>query len=179
MLASMGQDLTRSQFADARAYERFMGRWSRGLAPIFLDFVDVANDASVLDVGCGTGSLTMVIANRKPQSKVVGVDLSHEYIEYCRTRNSLNHVRFEVGDAQNLDFPDGAFDATVAMLVLNFVPDPNRAVAEMKRITAPGGRVAAAVWDYGEGMRMLRTFWDAAVALDSGAESRDEKNMPL
>jgi SAM-dependent methyltransferase len=175
----MGQNATRAEFSDARAYDRFMGRWSRRLAPVFLDFVDIANDARVLDVGCGTGALTMTIANRKTASKVVGVDLSREYIEYCRTQNPLNRVRFEVSDAQNLGFPDGAFDAAVSMLVLNFVPNPNRAVAEMKRVTAPGGRVAAAVWDYGEGMQMLRAFWGAAVALDSDAESKDEKHMPL
>lgn len=175
----MGQNSTRGQFADARAYDRFMGRWSRRLAPVFLDFVDIANNARVLDAGCGTGALTMTVANRKPESKVVGVDLSREYIEYCRTQNPLNRVRFEVGDAQNLGFPDGAFDAAVSMLVLNFVPNPNRAVAEMKRVTAPGGRVAAAVWDYGEGMQMLRAFWGAAVALNPEAEAKDEKHMPL
>ncbi len=175
----LGQNPTRGQFADARAYDRFMGRWSRRLAPLFLDFVEVANNARVLDVGCGTGALAMAVANRKTESRVVGVDLSREYIEYCRTQNPLNRVRFEVGDAQNLGFPDGAFDAAASMLVLNFIPNPNRAVAEMKRVTAPGGRIAAAVWDYGEGMQMLRAFWGAAVALDPAAEAKDEKHMPL
>jgi SAM-dependent methyltransferase len=174
-----GQTTGPDTFADAKAYDRFMGRWSRRLAPLFIEFADISNDARVLDVGCGTGALTMAIANRKMASKVVGLDLSKQYIEYARSHNPLNRVRFEVGDAQSLGFPDGSFDSAVSLLVFNFISEPNRAITELKRVTAPGGRISAAVWDYGEGMQMLRVFWDAAIALKPEAEAKDEKNFPL
>jgi len=185
VLAAAGASLMTGQpsipdtFSDAKSYDRFMGRWSRRLAPLFVEFADIANDARVLDVGCGTGALTMAVANRKLASNVVGVDLSRPYIEYARAHNPLNRVRFEVGDAQNLGFPEGSFDATLSLLVLNFIPETNRAITELKRVTAPGGRISAAVWDYGQGMQMLRVFWDAATALRPEAEAKDEKNFPL
>jgi SAM-dependent methyltransferase len=83
-----------------------------------------------------------------------------------------------VGDAQNLPYPDGSFDKCLSLLVVNFIPDARRAVKEMRRVTRPGGRIAAAVWDYGGGMMMLRILWDTAVALDPAAERRHERNMP-
>jgi len=86
---------------------------------------------------------------------------------------------FQVGDAQQLHFADASFDAGLSLLVMNFIPDPRKALFEMRRVTKPGGKLSAAVWDYGAGMRMLRTFWDAAVSIDAGAEKRDEKHMPL
>jgi SAM-dependent methyltransferase len=94
-------------------------------------------------------------------------------------RHPGDRVRFEVGDAQQLRFADGSFDRTLSLLVLNFIPDPARALDEMVRVTRPGGTVAAAVWDYGEGMEMLRVFWDDAVALNPAADGRDERHMPL
>ena len=88
-------------------------------------------------------------------------------------------MRFEVGDAQSLGFSDGTFDRTMSLLVLNFVPDRERALKEMIRVTKPGGTVSAAVWDYGDGMEMLRVFWDEATGLDAAATQRDEAHMPL
>jgi SAM-dependent methyltransferase len=88
-------------------------------------------------------------------------------------------VRFEVGDAQQLPFEDASFDRTLSLLILNFVPDPQKALTEMIRVTRPGGTVAAAVWDYGGGMEMLRVFWDEAIALDPRAAAKDERHMPL
>ena len=88
-------------------------------------------------------------------------------------------MRFEVGDAQRLPFDDANFDRTLSLLILNFVPDPEKALTEMIRVTRPGGTVAAAVWDYSEGMEMLRVFWDEAVALDPRAEKDDERHMRL
>jgi SAM-dependent methyltransferase len=84
-----------------------------------------------------------------------------------------------VGDAQQLKYPDAHFDAAASLLVFNFIPDPKKALAELRRVTKPRGVISAAVWDYGAGMRMLRTFWDSAVAIDSAAEKLDEKHMPL
>jgi SAM-dependent methyltransferase len=167
-------------FGDAIAYDRYMGRWSRRMAPLLLDFAGIPDAGSVLDVGSGTGSLAVSIAGHKPHCHVLGIDLSEEYVEYATSQTPPGaRVSFEVGDAQRLRFADASFDHTLSLLVLNFVPDQARAVAEMVRVTRPGGSVAAAVWDYGEGMRMLRLFWDSALSVDPRAEIFDERRMPL
>ena len=88
-------------------------------------------------------------------------------------------MKFEVGDAQRLQFGDASFDRTLSLLILNFIPDPGKALDEMIRVTRPGGTIAAAVWDYGEGMEMLRVFWDEAAALIPDADAKDERHMPL
>jgi SAM-dependent methyltransferase len=175
-----GQHPKPSMFGNAEAYERFMGRWSRLVAPRFVDFTDLPEGGRMLDVGSGTGSLAFAIAERKRQARVLGIDPSKEYIAYAASKNSFaDRASFEVGDAQQLHFPEASFDAALSLLVINFIPDPKKALAELRRVTKPGGKLAAAVWDYAEGMRMLRTFWDAAVNRDPGAESLDEKHMPL
>jgi SAM-dependent methyltransferase len=165
-------------FFNAEAYERLMGRWSRQLAPLLIEFAEVREGDRVLDVGSGTGSLGLAVAATRG-SEVVGIDPSAAYVEYARTRTANPRVRFEVGDAQALPYPNSSFDKCLALLVLNFIPDAPKAVGEMRRVTRPGGRVAAAVWDYGDGMKMLNNFWDAAVALDPAAETRrHERHMP-
>ena len=164
-------------FFDATAYERFMGRWSRRLAPLLIDFAGVREGDRVLDVGSGTGSLALELAATR-RVEVVGIDPSAAFIEHARTRAAGRPVRFDVGDAQALPYEDASFDTCLALLVINHIPDPRKAASEMRRVTRPGGRTAAAVWDYGEGMTLLRTFWDAAVALDPAAEPRHERHMP-
>jgi SAM-dependent methyltransferase len=164
-------------FTEAEAYERFMGRWSRRLAPPFIAFAGLKNGDRVLDVGSGTGALAQVVLQALPTSRVVGIDPSPAYVAYARTRAGDGHATFEEGDAQRLPFPDGSFDAALALLVVNFIPDRAAAVREMARVTRPGGVVAAAVWDYGGGMEMLRAFWDEAVALAPASEARDERHM--
>ncbi len=167
-------------FGDAEAYERFMGRWSRLVAPRFVDFTALPERGRMLDVGSGTGSLAFAIAERKRLVRVLGIDRSREYVAYSISRNPFpDRAGFEVGDAQQLHFPDASFEAALSLLVFNFIPDSKKALLELRRVTKPGGRLSAAVWDYGEGMRMLRTFWDAAVHMDPGAEKLDEKHMPL
>ncbi len=166
-------------FADAVAYERFMGRWSRLIAPLFVEFAQIRDGDHVLEIGSGTGSLALTIAASKPACRVVGIDPSTQYVSFAESRKTSSNVRFEPGDARKLQFAAVRFDATVSLLVLNFIPEVRRAMAEQRRVTRPGGTISAAVWDYGEGMQMLRLFWDAAVALDPSAEARDEKHMPL
>lgn len=167
-------------FAGAEAYERFMGRWSRLVAPKLLDFSGLPESGEVLDAGSGTGSLAFAIAQRNGRVRVVGIDPSQNYVSYANSLNRFpGRVRFEVGDAQQLGFPDAAFEATLSLLVFNFIPDPKKALLELRRVTKPRGKISAAVWDYGAGMRMLRVFWDAAVHLDLGAEKSDERHMPL
>ena len=156
-----------------------MGRWSRRLATQFLKFAAVKDGDSILDVGCGIGSLALAIADAFPSARVTGVDPSAAFVAHLQTEAAGERLRFLVGDAQALEFADASFDRTLSQLVLNFVVDREKAVREMLRVTRPGGVVAAAVWDYGDGMRMLRVFWDEAVALDPPLAARDERTMPL
>jgi len=167
-------------FENAEAYERFMGRWSRLLAPRLVDFTGLPQEGRMLDIGSGTGTLAFAIAERNRRARVLGIDPSKEYVAYAMARNPFpDQASFAVGDAQELHYPDASFDATVSLLVFNFIPNPAKTLFEIRRVTKPGGKVSAAVWDYGEGMRMLRTFWDAAVQIDPAAEKIDEKHMPL
>jgi len=166
-------------FSQADAYERFMGRWSRQLAPALVEYSEVNDGGAVLDVGSGTGALAFAVRDATTATRVLGIDLSPEYVQYAAAKNRDARVRFEVGDAQTLRMSDAAFDRTISLLVLNFVPDRRQALAEMIRVTKPGGIVTTAVWDYGAGMEMLRVFWDEATALDPAVIARDEKHMPL
>ena len=167
-------------FGNAEAYDRFMGRWSRLIAPPLLDFASLPEVGQVLDVGSGIGDLAFEVARRKIGLHVRGVDRSHEFVAYATSQNPCpERIRFQVGDAQDLPFADGVCAAALSSLVFNFIPDPAKALRELCRATQPGSRISAAVWDYGERMFMLRAFWDAAVETDPSAERLDEKHMPL
>ena len=166
-------------FEVAAAYEETMGRWSRQLAPLFVEFVGVREGESVLDVGCGTGSLAFTIASMRRVAKVVGVDPSAAFIEFARSLNSDPRVSFEVGDAETLRYPDGSFDRCLSLLMISFIPNVSNGVSEMRRVTRPGGVVATCNWDSQGGMEVQRCFWDAVVALDPAAESRHQRNRPL
>jgi SAM-dependent methyltransferase len=162
------------------AYEPYVGRWSRLVAREFLGWLAVAPGGRWLDVGCGTGALAQAILALAAPGEVVGIDPSPAYVAFARERVSDPQVRFEVEDAQALQQASAIFDAVVSGLVLNFVPEPERAVSEMVRVARPGGTVAAYVWDYAEGMQMMRHFWDAAGELDPKARKLDEgRRFPL
>jgi SAM-dependent methyltransferase len=156
------------------AYEPYVGRWSRLVAREFLGWLAVPPGGCWLDVGCGTGALVETILALAAPSEVVGIDPSPAYVAFARDRVNDARVRFDVGDAQALQDASATFDAVVAGLVLNFVPAPDKALSEMARVARPGGTVAAYVWDYAEGMQLMRHFWDAAGALDPGARELDE-----
>jgi SAM-dependent methyltransferase len=166
--------ITSSTFmtGDGAGYERQMGRWSRRLAPLFIDFAGIRAGEPVLDVGCGTGSLTFTLAQNPKIGNISAIDFSPIYIEHAKGINSDPRVRFQVADACALPFEDAAFDHCASLLVLAFIPQSHLAVREMRRVTRPGGTVAAAMWDARGGMIMSRMFWDTAAMLDRRAVER-------
>jgi SAM-dependent methyltransferase/L-amino acid N-acyltransferase YncA len=180
-IATMFLDVSGQEeaFSEAEAYERFKGRWSRRLAPFFVRFAGVQDGDAVLDVGSGTGALSAAVASTAPSSRVVGVDRSAPYVALAQSRHKSALVDFEVGDAQALRFEPGTFDRAISMLVFTFIPDARKALGELLRVTRRGGTIAAAVWDYGSGMEMLRVFWNEAVALDPAGAAKDERHLPL
>jgi SAM-dependent methyltransferase len=161
--------------SDGDGYELLMGRWSRLLAPRFIDFAGVASGARVLDVGCGTGNLALCLAENPDIGLVTGVDFSPVYIDHARRRSSDPRITFDVGDACALPFEDASFDHSLSMLVLQFIPEAATAVGEMRRVTRPGGTVAAATWDARGGYVSFRLFFDTAAVIDPGAVARRAK----
>jgi SAM-dependent methyltransferase len=157
----------------ALAYDRFVGRYSQELASRLVGWVGVEPHWTVLDVGCGPGALATVLAEVVGPARVAAVDPSESFAGACRVRLPDADVRVASADA--LPFSDSAFDATLSQLVVNFLPDTATSLEEMRRVTKPGGKVAAAVWDYAGEMTMLRAFWDAAMEVDPrGAAPLDE-----
>ena len=155
-------------------YDRFMGRWSILIAQEFLDWLAIPPASKWLDVGCGTGSLTKLILETYQPKDIVSLDSSGDFISYARQLITNPSVRFSVGLAQSLELDSNSIDAVVSGIVLNFVPQPEVAISEMLRVTKPGGQIGIFLWDYADGMEMLRYFWDAAVELDKSAEEFDE-----
>ncbi len=159
---------------DGAAYERFLGRWTGRLAKALIDFAELPGDGPVLDVGCGTGSVAFELRRRFPDRSVSAVDVSAAYLAFARRREGGASIQFEQADALDLPFAAGRFAGSIAQLALNFMPDPARAVLEMRRVTRAGGVVAAAVWDFRGGLVFQRLFWDTAAAIDpQAAQARD------
>lgn len=148
----------------AEVYDRFVGRYSPSLARAMCGVAGVRPGQRALDVGCGSGALVAALAEVLGAGNVAGVDPSEPFAEAARAKTP--GARIAVGSAESLPFEDGEFDATLSQLVVNFLAEPEQGVREMTRVTRPGGLVAGCVWDYGGGMTMLRTFWEAAAALD-------------
>lgn len=153
--------------ADGDGYELQMGRWSRRLAPRFVEFARIGHARRVLDVGCGTGNLASFLAQHDAELvEIHGIDVSPAYVEYARRGSDDARLIFQIGDARALPFSAGHFDHAMAMLALQFVPRPELAVHEMRRVTRRGGTVAAATWDTRGGFVALRLVLDAAAMLD-------------
>ncbi|HEX5469912.1 MAG TPA: class I SAM-dependent methyltransferase [Gaiellaceae bacterium] len=158
----------------AEAYDRFMGRYSGELGRELASRAGLRPAMRALDVGAGTGKLTGALAEIVGEENVAAVDPSEPFAETLRER--FPHADVRRASAEDLPFPDEEFDAVLSQLVLNFVADPKRALAEMRRVARRGGVAAAAVWDYGEAMTMLTRFWEAAATIDAdGAEALDER----
>src|ERR1051325_5456974 len=153
-------------FERAEAYERNMGRWSKRLAPLFVQFVGIESGDRVLDVGCGTGSLAWEIVTTTAASKIIAIDASKPFLDYARSQFSDPRLTFELGDAQRVSYPDDSFDRCLSMLVMRHIPDPIKATKEMRRITRPGGVIATTMWDNTGGHQINQSIWDAAAMLD-------------
>jgi trans-aconitate methyltransferase len=167
-------------WADGATYEPYVGRWSRLVAREFLSWLDVPPRRRWLEVGCGTGALTQVILASADPITIKAVDQSTGYIAYARQHVIDERARFEVADARALSGEVRVYDVVVSGLVLNFIPEPARAVAAMARVAKPGATVAAYVWDYADQMQLMRYFWDAAVALNPAARELDEgRRFPI
>jgi ubiquinone/menaquinone biosynthesis C-methylase UbiE len=146
-----------------------MGRWSHLLADEFLNWLSLPPNLRWLDVCCGSGVLAEAIVERCAPARVAGIDASLQQIEFARLHRAHPAVNFECGDAMALPFAEATFDVAVCGLGLNFVAEPERALQEMRRVTISDGLIAVYVWDYAEGARFLRQFWDAAAAVDREA----------
>jgi ubiquinone/menaquinone biosynthesis C-methylase UbiE len=149
-----------------------MGRGSRRLAPLFLDFSGTADHEKVLDVGCGTGSLTFAIINHCNVTSVEAIDFEEQFVAALNRENTDPRISARQGDARALAFEDNRFDRALSLLVLHFVPDAGQAIREMRRVVRPGGVVAASVWDNYGGMPAQRIFWDSFAAIEPLAVQR-------
>lgn len=160
----------------AAAYDRFMGRYSTKLAPLFADFARITPGLRVLDVGCGSGALAGELVQRVGAAHVTGIEPSKPFFEACRAR--FPEAEFRHGAAEQLPWNDGAFDAALAQLVLSFVSDADRVAREMRRVVREGGVVAACMWREGAAMQMTDLFWEAASTIEPALRDR-EANMPF
>jgi SAM-dependent methyltransferase len=168
------------RWAAGAAYEPFVGRWSRPIARAFLERLAIRPRSAWADIGCGTGAVTDTILTIADPARVDAFDPSAGFIAYAREHVRDARAAFGMADARALPLQDATVDAVVSGLMLNFVPQPDTALTEMVRIVRPGGVVAAYVWDYREGMQLIRKFWDVAAILDSDAVELDEgRRFPL
>jgi SAM-dependent methyltransferase len=170
----------RDEWAAGSAYEEFMGRWSRRLAPRFVSWLGIPHEAHWLDVGCGTGALTTAICSDAQPASVLGCDPAEPFIEYARGNCGDRRAAFAVAGVSALPRRADGYDSVTSLLALNFFADPGAAIDEMRSRAAMHGAVSACVWDYAGRMDLLRCFWDAAAAVDPTARELDEgKRFPL
>jgi SAM-dependent methyltransferase len=170
----------RDRWAAGSTYEDFMGRWSRRLAPRFVSWLRIPDGVHWLDVGCGTGALTSAIGALASPASVVGCDPAEPFIEHARMHSQDSRASYVVAGVDSLPNRPGGFGSVTSLLALNFFPDAHAAIRDMRARTAPRGVVSGCVWDYADGMQLLRYFWDAAASVDPRASESDEaRRFPL
>jgi SAM-dependent methyltransferase len=174
------------RFDDGAGYERMMGKWSRLAGEVFLDWLKPASGLRWIDVGCGNGAFTELLAERCAPAEIQGVDPSEAQLAFARSRHSAGIAQFQKGDAMGLPFADNSFDAAVMALVIFFVPDPSAGVAEMARVVRPGGQVVSYAWDVENGgfpneplLAEMRAMGLPAIRPPSAAASRMENLRAL
>lgn len=157
------------------SYDAFMGRWSRRIAPQFLDWLAASAGKDWLEIGCGTGALSATILDRANPKSLISIDPSEGFVGKAKATLPDPRADFRMGDAQNLELPNASRDVVASALVLNFIPDRPKALDEMKRVLRPGGMLGLYVWDYpGGGQEFIRAFWTAATPLDPAAAEFNE-----
>jgi ubiquinone/menaquinone biosynthesis C-methylase UbiE len=177
----MSQSSRHDAWQAGDSYDLYMGRWSRQIAPRFLEWLEPRDRLDWLEVGCGTGALSAAILARCDPKSLISIDPSEGFLAKARANVPDGRVQFRQGDAQALAIEPGSRDMIVSALVLNFVPDKDRALAEMKRVARRGATIAFYVWDYpGGGIEFISAFWAAATALDPGARDlTEDKRFPF
>jgi SAM-dependent methyltransferase len=173
-----GPDMTATssyQASDGGAYEGFIGRWSRRVANRIVQVTEPGAEGALLDVGCGTGSMTAALVSAYPGRRIVGLDVAEPYLAYARARTDCAGAEFLKGDALALDFPDASFAGAYALIALNFMSDPLKAAREMARVTKPGGTLVVAAWDFRGGLVYQRMLWDTAAGIDPVAAATRDK----
>ncbi len=174
------QNVSAELWSGSDAYEQYMGRWSRQISPLFLDWMNPTPDGTWIDIGCGTGVLSSDILNRCTPRRVEGVDPSEAFVKTASARITDPRFQCRHGGGELLPYDDNEFTAAVSGLVLNFVGDKEKAAAEMCRVVKPGGNVGLYVWDYAGHMQIMRYFFDVAKELDAGAVKYDDGvNAPI
>jgi trans-aconitate methyltransferase len=166
--------LSSDQWSAGASYEQFMGRWSRSLAPVFVDWLGVSPGLHWLEIGCGTGALTAAIASRTAPASIVACDPAEPFIAFARSQNHDERITFAIARADDFPWRLGGYNSITSLLALNFVPNQEAAIRRMHEALASGGVISACVWDYAEGMQFLRHFWDAAIAVRPAAAEVDE-----
>ena len=170
-----GQKPLSDNWAQGDVYDRYVGRWSRKVAPEFLAWLKVPPHRRWLDVGCGTGALCGAILDQCAPASVTGVEPSEGFLATAKAHLG-ERAALHQGSATGIPLAAGSADVVVSGLVLNFVPEKEAAMREMKRVATAGGTIGAYVWDYSDKMEFMRYFWDAAVAVDPAASSKTEGN---
>ena len=165
-------------FTEGAAYERFMGPWTRAVGAVFLDWLAVPEGQRWLDIGCGTGVFTELISEKAAPSEIVAIDPAPAQILYAREKPVAARADFRIADAAELPFDDASFDVVASALVINFIPEREKAIAEMRRVTRPGGCVAGFVWDFCGALAVARHVTDVLREMEAKrrAHARGEKH---
>jgi len=166
--------VTSDRWTGAEEYEAYIGRWSRPVAAVFLDWLSIPPGQRWVDVGCGTGALSGAILERTDPFSVVGCDPSADFVDLAQRHVADPRARFAVAFGDDLPLETDSADVIVSGLVLNFIPDLAAALLEMRRVALAGATIAGYIWDFAGRMDIIRTFWDAAIAVDPAAAGSDE-----